>query len=149
MPEIQFVCPVCNKKENVEIDAKSVQESIRNPVPIVFTHGAPEHAITVFVDKEYRVRATSVSNIVQRIEDIEKQGKSLDKRYIPFPKSEKVSLTGLDNAQVTIVALADGKKSTDELAHILDLSEMKIKIYCQQLVKLGKLETVQVVIEEK
>lgn len=149
MPTIQFTCPVCAKKENFVVDARKIQESKRNPVPVVITHGDPEHAITVIIDKEFRVRATSVADIVQRIEETKTQGSTYDKRYVPIPKREKVTLTGLDNSQITIVALADGNKSTEDLAHILDIPLMRVKILCQQLVKLGKLDSVRVVIEEK
>ncbi|MFW9844510.1 MAG: hypothetical protein ACFFEV_08035, partial [Candidatus Thorarchaeota archaeon] len=118
MPKINFVCPVCKKKESFDVDPEAIQSSTRNPVPIVITHGTPEHAITIFVDKDYRVRATSVADIVQRIEQMESHSGQFEKKHIPTPKEERVSLSGLDNAQVTIVALADGKKSVEELAHI-------------------------------
>lgn len=131
------------------MDSEKVENSIRNPVPVVVTHGTPEHAVTIFVDKEFRVRATSTSDIVQRIADVEDKRAPFTKRFVPFPIDGKVSLSGLDNTQITLIALADGKRSGDELAKILDLPEMRVKILCEQLVRMGKLDSVRVVISEE
>jgi len=146
---ISFACPLCKIDVKVEIDSEKVLNSERNPVPIVVPHGTPEHAVTIFVDREYRVRAISTSDIVQRIADAEEKRTPFTRQFVPFPLSEKVTLTGLDNAQITIIALADGKRSGEEMAKILDIPEMRVKILCEQLVRMGKLESVRVVISEE
>ena len=140
-------CPVCSKTIKVKIDEEQITHSVRNPVPIVFTHGDPEHAITAFVDKEFRVRAVSGANIVQRIAETTVKKSTLTRRHVPIPKKQQPNLKGLDPLQIKIVALADGKTSVDELASILGVPAVRIKIVCEQLVKLGKLDTVKVVIE--
>mgnify|MGYP005867693397 CR=1 FL=1 len=144
---VKFFCPVCKGEVQFQVETVRVVNSPTNPIPVVVTHGSPEHAVTVFIDREFKVRATSVSDIVRRIETAETKRKPLTKRHVPFPKNIQPSLSGLDSQQVTIVALAEGKRSIEELASILELSEMKIKIICEQLVRLGKLEAVRVVME--
>ncbi|NWF96979.1 MAG: hypothetical protein HXY34_12630 [Candidatus Thorarchaeota archaeon] len=144
---MKFFCPVCKDEVEVQIETVRVMHSPRNPVPVVVTHGSPEHAVTVFVDREFRVRATSASDIVKRIATTEAKRKPLTTRHVPFPKGEQVTLSGLDSHQISIVALADGKRSIEELASILELPEMRVKILCEQLVRLGKLESVRVVME--
>ncbi len=145
--EIKFNCPVCKKDLSVQVERMKVIRAERNPVPIVVTHGQPEHALTLFIDKEFRLRATSGSDIVQRVQDAELKRRPFVKRFVPFPKAENVSLGGLDYTQITIVALADGKRSIEELAEILEIPEMRVKIVCEQLVRLGKLDSVRVVME--
>ncbi len=144
---ITFNCPVCKRDVSVEVERMQVLTAERNPVPIVVTHGQPEHAMTLFIDKEFRLRATSSSDIVKRIHDAEARRKTFEKRFVPFPKAGNVSLGGLDYVQVTIVALADGKRSIGELAEILEIPEMRVKIVCEQLVRMGRLDSVRVVME--
>ncbi|TXT54514.1 MAG: hypothetical protein BAJATHORv1_60010 [Candidatus Thorarchaeota archaeon] len=147
MPSVQFTCPICKKTETIEVSEEKIQGAQRNPVPVLVTHGSPEHAVTVFIDKSYNVRATSAADIVQRIQEAEAAPKKYQRRHIPVPKQTKVPLDDLDNAQVTIVALADGEKSVAELAQILDIPAIRVKILCEQLVKLERLESVKTVVE--
>ena len=147
--EIKFDCPICKKFVSVEIESSKIDDSIRYPVPIIVTHGTPEHAVTAFIDREYRVRATNAVNIVQRLEESETQDQTYVKRHVPFPRNERIALEELDSNQIAIVALVDGRKSVAELASILDLTEMRVKIICQQLVRMGKLDSVRVVIGKK
>ncbi len=144
--EIKVECPVCSQVIVTDIREAQVKYSLRNPVPIVLTHGDPEHAITAFVDKEFRVRAVSGVNIVQRIQEAESRRRPLEKRFVPFPK-ENVDLKGIDSFQLKIMALVDGRRSVKELAEILNAPEMRVKIVCEQLVRMGKLDSVKVVVE--
>ncbi len=146
---IAFGCPICKKDVNVQLDSEKVESSVRNPVPVVVTHGTPEHAVTIFVDKEHRVRAISASDIVQRIADVESKHTPFTRKFVPIPVDDEVSLSGLDHVQITLVALVDGKRSGDELAKILEIPKMRVKILCEQLVRMGKLDSVRVVISEK
>ncbi len=147
MVRIRFDCPVCSETVEVDIREPQIKYSLRNPVPVVVTHGDPEHAITLFIDKEFRVRAISGSNIVQRVEATEAARKPLVRRFVPMPKEESIDLSGLSSLQIKIIALADGKKSVEELAEVLEIAPMRVKIVCEQLVRLGKLRSVQVVLE--
>ncbi|MCF2137699.1 MAG: hypothetical protein K9W43_10760 [Candidatus Thorarchaeota archaeon] len=144
---IHVDCPVCSKNVEIKIDEEKIQSSIRNPVPIVFTHGSPEHALTVFIDKEYHVRAVSGANIVQRIAETRAKQKPLTRRYVPVPKTQIPNLKGLDPVQLKILALADGSTSVEELASILGVPAMRVKIVCEQLVRLKKLDKIKVVME--
>ena len=146
MVKVTVECPVCSKIIEADIREAQIKYSLRNPVPIVLTHGDPEHAITAFIDKEFRVRAVSGANIVQRIQETEAQRRPLEKRFVPIPK-ENVDLKGTDPFQMKIIALADGKRSVKELAKILDAPEMRVKIVCEQLVRMGKLDSVKVVVD--
>ena len=147
MVTIHVECPVCSETVEIEVDEESIQNSARNPVPIVYPHGVPEHALTAFVDKEYRVRAVSGANIVQRIEEARSQPRRIARRYIPIPKEKFPNLKGLTPLQIKILALVDGKTSVEELTTVLATPAARIKIVCEQLVRLGKLERIQVVME--
>ncbi len=149
MVEVSFVCPVCQERKQVNIDQDQVLNAPRNPVPIVITHGSPEHAVTIFIDIDFNIRAVSASDIVQRLDDTAIVSFRLQKKTVPFPKKKQVSLSGLSGIQCALIALIDGKRSIDELAEALDISTMKVKILCEQLVKMSKIESVKVVIEEK
>ncbi|MBD3408381.1 MAG: hypothetical protein GF411_19820 [Candidatus Lokiarchaeota archaeon] len=147
MPSIKFTCPICKRTETIEVSEEKIQSAERNPVPVLITHGSPEHAVTVFIDKSFNVRATSAADIIQRIQDTESAPRKYTRRHVPVPKQTKVQLDDLDYAQVKIVALADGDKSVDELAEILDIPAMRLKILCEQLVKMERLESVKTVVE--
>ncbi|MEM2142714.1 MAG: hypothetical protein QXS20_08500 [Candidatus Thorarchaeota archaeon] len=144
---LRFMCPICKANVDVPLERARIEQAPRSPVPIVITHGTPEHAVTVFVDTEFRVRAISVSDIVKRIETVEAVRRPLSKRYVPIPKKGLVNMSDLDNTQVTVVALADGRRSVEELAQILGIPEMRVKIVCEQLVRIGRLDSVKAVIE--
>ncbi len=147
MAQLKFECPICHEFLVVNIRDAQVRYSLRNPVPIVVTHGDPEHAITLFVDKEYRLRAISGSNIVERAEEAKAARKPLTRRFVPVPMKGQVDLDDLNSFQIQVLALVDGKRSVDELAQVLGVATMRVKILCEQLVRLGKIESVQVVIE--
>ncbi len=149
MVSVSFTCPVCKKSETVDIDPAQIEQAPRNPVPVVVTHGTPEHAITLFIDREFHVRAINASNIVQRIEESRERYSRLSKRIVPFPKKGGASLTGLSGTQCALMSMIDGETTIKEIAATLQLSEMKVKILCEQLVRLGKIESVRVVISEK
>ena len=146
MVEITFVCPVCDEQKSVEIDARKIILADKEPVPIVVTHGEPEHAVTLFIDRKYKVRAISVTEIVERIE---RERRTYIKRFIPVPMSRKVPLDDLEPLQAKVVTLADGEKTVEEIAEILNLPKMRVKIICEQLVRMGRLDSVRVVIKEE
>ncbi|MFX0102829.1 MAG: hypothetical protein ACFFCS_24890 [Candidatus Hodarchaeota archaeon] len=62
-------CPVCQKRiflHNVLEFKSSVTSSTQFPVPLTMLHGQlpDRHALTLFLDKDMRVRGTQVSELV-------------------------------------------------------------------------------------
>ncbi len=67
--KLMAVCPCCNKKIYLHhvLQAKSQMESSSNPLmSVTMLHGTKEqrHALTMFIDRDFRVRGTQVSNAV-------------------------------------------------------------------------------------
>ncbi|MHA1682114.1 MAG: hypothetical protein ACTSUE_14340 [Promethearchaeota archaeon] len=63
-------CPVCNKKiflHHILEFQSSLLDAGQYPVPLTMLHGTkPErHALTLFIDQDFRVRGRQVSNFVK------------------------------------------------------------------------------------
>ncbi|MBD3408385.1 MAG: hypothetical protein GF411_19840 [Candidatus Lokiarchaeota archaeon] len=145
MTEVTFTCPICSSEFKTEIDDDMIREGKTNPVPIVIPHGDPEHAVTVFIDKEYRLRGVNPLQFVHRFEEVKLESRDYFKSYIPFPLEEEVSFKGLDNKFITILNVADGHKTVEDIAEIIDESPFTTRMISLLLVRMGKLDSLRTV----
>ncbi|MHA1791826.1 MAG: hypothetical protein ACTSVI_04215 [Promethearchaeota archaeon] len=63
-------CPICQKKiflHNILEFESSLLNSNQYPVPVTMLHGKKpvRHALTLYIDKDLRVRGTQVSNLIK------------------------------------------------------------------------------------
>jgi hypothetical protein len=62
------ICPECHQKINLGIERetlKELNEQERFPYPHIHIHGNPLHAMLCYIDKDLRVRSTSVIKSIE------------------------------------------------------------------------------------
>lgn len=57
-------CPACNRGVDVTITVAIVDNASHYPVSHAHLHGSPPHVLTVYIDRQYHVRGTEVSETV-------------------------------------------------------------------------------------
>ncbi len=131
----------------MEIEETKITNADHYPVIISNIHGSPEHAVTLFIDQEFRIRAIEASDITARLNEMRAARTPLTEHYIPIAKKGKLNLNKLNRDEAIIVSLSDGKTSLAEIAQILNKTVLETKLIAERLVRLKYLERVEKVIE--
>jgi len=139
--EFLVKCPVCSQPVVVPIsDISVIKNSPHFPVSITHVHN--DHAFTIFVDKELRIRAVEASDIIAELDSLKKQRK-IKELYIPIPFPKPVKLDGLLREELILVSLSDGTRDISEIASVLNISVKKAKLLAEKLVREKKLLKVE------
>ena len=139
--EFLVKCPVCSERVVVPIsDVGTIKNS--NHFPVSITHVHKDHAFTIFVDEELRIRAVEASDIIARLDNLMEKRK-IKELYIPIPMPKQVKLDGLSKEELIIVSLADGKRDISEISEVLSISVLKAKLLAEKLVRDKKLKRLE------
>lgn len=130
-------CPVCSEHVVVPIEDKNKILSAPN-FPVSITHVHNDHAFTIFVDRELRIRAVEASDLITQLETLQKERK-LKELYIPVPNPKPVKLDGLTREELIIISLANGQRDISEICQVINISVKKGKLLAEKLVREKKL----------
>ncbi|MHA1401054.1 MAG: hypothetical protein ACTSQE_11965 [Candidatus Heimdallarchaeaceae archaeon] len=142
--ELLITCPICHEPRIVPItDLNEIKNAKRFPVSIVDIHGKPEHAITLFIDEELRVRAIQPSDILANLESLKNKVTEIKERYIPIPLNKKVKIDDLSRDEIIILSLADGQRELSQICEVINISLKRGKLLAEKLVRLKRLAKVK------
>ena len=61
---VRVFCQKCKKNLEVEIDSSIVENAPYLPVPYAYVHGDPLHILIIYLDRDFKVRGTDLSEYV-------------------------------------------------------------------------------------
>ncbi|MEM2637637.1 MAG: hypothetical protein QXL15_04760 [Candidatus Korarchaeota archaeon] len=61
---LRVFCQKCNNNLNIELETSIVENAPYLPVPYAYVHGEPLHILIIYLDRDFKVRGTDLSEYV-------------------------------------------------------------------------------------
>lgn len=117
---IRTFCHACNHDINITIPTAIVEEATKFPVNHAHLHGQPAHVLIVYIDRQYLVRGTELSETVtmERTRKTNPLNAMVLLQIPPRYKQTAMAMLKLHQASPTEVAKLTGKTPNAESQYL-------------------------------
>ncbi|MFX0096251.1 MAG: hypothetical protein ACFE7E_00655 [Candidatus Hodarchaeota archaeon] len=124
-------CEMCGEKFNIKIEREYLNDVKRFPFSYTFVHGAPPHAVVVYLDKDLNVRGTETSDLTSiKSGELHTPAVDVTPDTRPVLSARDIGKLEMDGDTVFILREIDGVATVKEIA---EKTKMDLEKVCQKV----------------
>lgn len=133
-------CDICGEEFSIRIEKEYLKDVKRFPFSYTFVHGAPPHAVVVYLDKDLNVRGTETSDLTSiKSGELHSPAVNVTPETRPILSRSDIGKLEMDGETVFILREIDGELTVNEIAEKVKMDVDKVCQKVQYLVDSGVL----------